>query len=434
MKSQRIKKTSNKTTRKHRHQGWKILTLKGNHYEIGYQHGRALRKDIERVQPVMAFLVKKYYKTPLDEYVARCRQIVDKYSDQEEWKTIFDELRGISEGSGQHLDLLIAWNMFLSMNEIYESTTDGQRCSAFIATGSKTHDGQIIMAHNTHCDYSVGFISNVVLYVYPENRIPFVMQTIAGLVSSSTDWFISGSGIIGCETTISNIKYQPDFESGVPYFFRIRKAMETGKTLDDYVSIMIAQNAGDYACSWLLGDINSGEILRLELAKKTHGIERTRDGVFYGMNSVFTPSIIQEEITDNSDLLNPYTSSGCRNLRFENLLKSDKLDLSAAKEILADHYDCHTNSMRKGIRGICKHKESEKGKDFNISGAVDGKVVDSTLARQMKFIGRMGSSCGRVFKKSNYPDGAWKKVTPNMPKYDWITLSTNRDHKLKQNI
>lgn len=429
MKSQRFKNTSNKTTRKHRHQGlqgWIILTLKGNHYEIGYQHGLILRKEIERVKPVMAFLVKKYYKTPLDEYIERCKQIMDKYSDQEEWKNIFDELRGISEGSGQHLDLVVAWNMFLSMNEIYEANTDGQRCSAFIATGTKTHDGKIIMAHNTHCDYSVGFISNVVLYVYPENRIPFVMQTIAGLVSSSTDWFISSAGIIGCETTISNIKYQPDFQSGVPYFFRIRKAMETGKTLDDYVSIMMTQNAGDYACSWLFGDINTGEILRLELAKKTHGIERTRDGVFYGMNSVFTPSIIHEEITDNSDLLNPYTSSGCRNLRLENLLESGKIDLSAAKQILADHHDCATNTVRKGIRGICKHKECEKGKDFNISGAVDGKVVDSTLASQMQFIGRMGSSCGRVFNKAKYPDGAWKKVTPNMPKYNWVTLREKR--------
>jgi hypothetical protein len=426
MKSRKqAKPSSSKTTLKHmtRHsQGWRVITLRGNHFEIGVQHGRLLHKEIERVPDVMEFLVKEYYKTSLDEYVGRCRAIVDKNFDQEEWRDIFDEMRGIAEGSGQSLDIVIAWNMFLSMHEIYEADSNVERCSAFIATGSKTRDGKIIMAHNTHCDFSVGFISNVVLYIYPTDRIPFVMQTVAGLVASSTDWFITEAGIVGCETTIANMKYKPEFKSGVPYFFRIRRAMETGKTLDDYVSIMLAQNAGDYACSWLFGDVASGEILRLELGKNTHGIERTNDGIFYGMNSAVTPSIIHEEITDNKDLFDPYTSSGCRNHRLDFLLEKGKLDLKTAKEILADHYDCATNTIRKGIRGICKHKECERGKDYKPSGAVDGKVVDTTLAKQMKFIGRMGSSCGRVFRKSDYPDGAWKKVTPNMPKYDWITI------------
>ena len=415
--------TSSKTRRKHNNNnhGWTVVSVKGTHYEMGLQHGRILRKQIEKTKPVLAYLVKKYYKTGIREYVSRCKNIVEKYKGQKEWQSIFEELQGIGEGSGVSVDFLIAWNMFLSVNEIYESRTDVQRCSAFIATGSKTHDGKIIMAHNTHCDFSVGFISNVVMYMYPENGIPFVMQTIAGLVCSSTDWFISESGIIGCETTIADINYKPDFKSGVPYFFRIRKAIEFGRTLDDYVSIMMEKNAGDYACSWLFGDINSGEILRLELAKKTHGIERTFDGVFYGMNCPFTPEIISRETT-HSELNDLKTSPGSRNIRLNHLLLSRTIDLSYAKKILSDHYDSSENAVRKGIRSICKHKEVEKGKDFNFSGAVDGKVVDSTLARQMRFIGRMGSSCGRVFNKSDYPDGEWKHVTLNMPKYDWVTL------------
>lgn len=423
MKSQR-KSTFSKRTAKIRHkfEGWRVLTLRGTHYDIGFEHGRLLKREIEHACSVMAYMAKEYYKTTLDEYVERCREIFARFFVQEQWRDIFDELRGIADGSETPLDQIIAWNMFLSMNEIYDGDSDTQRCSAFIATGSKTRDGNIIMAHNTHCDYSAGFISNIVLYVYPKGRIPFVMQTIAGLVSSSTDWFITAAGFVGCETTIANINYKPDFESGVPYFFRIRRAMEQGKSLDDYHSIMLSQNAGDYACSWLFGDIESGEIMRLELAKDAFGVERTNDGVFYGMNSVFTPDIAESEITDNSDILDTKTSSGCRNHRLQILLGEGPIDLKKARKILADHYDCTTKTVRKGIRGICKHKECERGKDFKISGATDGKVVDAALAKQMQFIGRMGSSCGRVFRKSDYPNGAWKKVTPNMPKYDWVTI------------
>ena len=401
--------------------GWKTFVLKGTHYEMGLQHGRLLKKDLNKMIDVLTYLVKKDFKTSMEEYTNRCLKICKAYEGDATWSTIFEELKGIADGSNVSFTFLIAWNMYLSMNEIYESKSDAHRCSAFIATGSKTQDGKIIMAHNTHCDYGTGFLSNVVLYMFPENGVPFVMQTIAGLVCSSTDWFMSSAGIVGCETTISKINYKPDFQSGVPYFFRIRKAMEFGKTLDDYIAIMLEKNAGDYACSWLLGDINSGEIMRLELGKKTHGIARTFDGYFYGMNSAFTTELVNKE-TEDKDMHDANTSSGSRNLRLNFLLNQKKITLKYAKEILADHYDHKTKTFRKGIRGICKHKECEKGADFKIAGAVDGKVVDSTLARQMKFIGRMGSSCGRVFNKSDYPDGAWKAVTQNMPKHDWVVI------------
>ena len=400
--------------------GWIIVKVAGTPYEMGYQHGKALHKQLKKVKPIMKHLVKTNYKTSLSKYISKCLSLI---KETEEWKNIFDELRGIRDGCSSALSLneLIAWNMYLSMNEHYEAKNGPQRCSAFIATGSKTVDGKILMAHNTHCDYASGFISNIVMHMHPSSpgSLPFVMQTLPGLVCSSIDWFISESGIIGCETTISDINYIPDFENGVPYFFRIRKAMETGKTLDDYVSIMMEQNAGDYACSWLFGDINSGEIMRFELGKKTHGIERTEDGLFYGMNSAFNKELATKETNDKT-MDDPTTTNGSRNARLKQLLNEKKLDLKYAKEILADHYDCGEKTFRKGMRGICKHKECETGENYVCAGTVDGKVTDTTLAKKLKFIGRMGSSCGRPFLKKDYlnvPD-----CVENMPTYAWTQI------------
>lgn len=419
--TQRVRYTRNKKTRKNISQssGWITVKVSGSYYDMGYQHGSILCKQIEKAKEVMKSLVKTNYKNSLSDYVKKCVSLV-KESDK--WKNIFDELRGIRDGcsSAMSLDELIAWNMYLSMDEILNKRLV-QRCSAFIATGSKTVDGKILMAHNTHCDYASGFISNIVMHMHPSapDTFPFVMQTLPGLVCSSTDWFISESGIIGCETTISDINYIPDFEKGVPYFFRIRKAMETGKTLDDYVSIMMEQNAGDYACSWLFGNIISGEIMRFELGKDTHGIDRTVDGLFYGMNSAFTPELATKE-TNDTELNDPTTINGSRNARLNELLNAKKLDLKYAKKVLADHYDCKEKMVRKGMRGICKHKECEKGKNYKVAGTVDGKVTDTTLARKMKFIGRMGSSCGRVFLKKDYPNVP--DCVNNMPKYNWTRL------------
>ena len=425
--TQRVRKHQNKKTKKNISslEGWITVKVSGSYYEMGYQHGRILRKQIEKAREVMKYLVKKYYKTSLSEYVSKCISFVKETN---EWKNIFDELRGIRDGcsSAMSLNELIAWNMYLSMEEVYGSITglntgSVERCSAFIATGSKTVDGKILMAHNTHCDYASGFISNIVMHMAPSapGTYPFVMQTLPGLVCSSTDWFISETGIIGCETTISKIKYIPDFEKGVPYFFRIRKAMEIGKTLDDYVSIMMEQNAGDYACSWLFGDINTGEIMRFELGKKTHSIDRTKDGLFYGMNSAFSKELLLKE-TNDTELNDPMTINGSRNVRLNHLLNSQKIDLKYARKVLADHYDHGENKFRKGMRGICKHKECEKGENYKIAGAVDGKVTDATMAKKLKFVGRMGSSCGRVFLRKDYPDVP--DCIDNMPRYKWITL------------
>jgi hypothetical protein len=428
--TQRVRKHQNKKTRKNiSSDGWITVKVAGSPYEMGYQHGRILRKQIEKAREVMKYMVKTFYKTSLSEYVSKCVHFV---KETDEWKNIFDELRGIRDGcsSAMSLNELIAWNMYLSMDEIYGRITGSvassvasldQRCSAFIATGSKTVDGKILMAHNTHCDYASGFISNIVMHMAPSapGSYPFVMQTLPGLVSSSTDWFISESGIIGCETTISDINYIPDFEKGAPFFFRIRKAMETGKTLDDYVSIMTEQNAGDYACSWLFGDINSGEIMRFELGKETRGIDRTKDGLFYGMNSAFSKELVIEE-TNDTGLNDPNSGTGSRNFRLNHLLNLQKLDLKYAKKVLADHYDHGENKFRKGMRGICKHKECESGDDYKAAGTVDGKVTDATMARKMKFVGRMGSSCGRVFLRKDYPDVP--DCIDNMPRYKWVTL------------
>jgi hypothetical protein len=114
------------------------------------------------------------------------------------------------------------------------------------------------------------------------------------------------------------------------------------------------------------------------------------------------------------------TINGSRNIRLNHLLNAQKLDLKYAKKVLADHYDHGENKFRKGMRGICKHKECEKGENYKIAGAVDGKVTDATMAKKMKFVGRMGSSCGRVFLKKDYPDVP--DCIDNMPRYKWTRL------------
>ena len=260
------------------------------------------------------------------------------------------------------------------------------------------------------------------------------MQTAPGYIASGIDWFICSTGIVGCETTISLINYEVKF--GAPYFCRIRQAMQYGKTLDEYVEIMLKDNAGDYACSWLLGNIHTNEIMLFDIGLKEHNVERTYNGVYYGMNTTIDFKFRSLETTDN-DLYNLETSSGSRNSRLDHLLNKvyyGKINTQNAKKILSDHYDSSLGKNVMNSRSICKHSELEYRKNSILSyypfGSTDGKVVDSTMAKRMKFEGRFGSCCGRPFNAAEHikkhPEyDKWKGILENIPKNKWTMIHGN---------
>jgi len=413
--------------------GWIHLEVAGTPYQIGFAHGRLLRPHFKQVLKVLPFNVAQELKIPYSEYLRDCKQLFDPILDDREWSFVKQELMGIVAGASMKdvtYDFLVAWNSFLSMCTYYNKNHG--RCSAFIAVGSATKTGEIVMAHNTHSDFATGFLLNVVMRVKPSSpdSVSFLMQCAPGLICSSSDWFLCENGIIGCETTISNLNFVPKFSksAGVPYYLRIRKAMQFGKSLDDYVEIMSKNSAGDYACTWFLGDINTNEIMMLENGRDHNGVERTHDGIFHASNDAMTSEIAVLETTA-VEKYNPDSVTGSRYLRMEYLLFDKyrgKLDITTSKKILADHYDVSQSKYKMGKMNICKHKELEKIKDSSkiyefLKGTTDGKVVDSTMARKMQFEGRIGSACGRVFRRSEFNLSSSVPIV-NMPKHSWTKL------------
>lgn len=414
-------------------EGWKTVEIYGEPFDMGYAHGFLLSDDLREIKKTFPFLIKIYLKIPFSQYLEKSNLLIKpilktKYPD------LYEEIRGISEGAkkkGVNIsrDFLISWNSFMSLYTIFENVNlEKQRCSAFIATGNATLNGDIVMAHNSHTSFMEGRFMNIVMYLKPSKGIPFMMQTCAGFVASVTDWFICESGIIGCETTIGDINYNPSF--GSPFFCRIREAMQYGQSLDQYVEIMMENNAGDYACSWQFGNVNTGEIMLFELGLENYSVQRTKNGVFYGMNSAIDFKIRTLE-TNDTDFYDIETSSGSRNYRLNELLNKKyygKISRDNAKTIISDHYDMHLGRSLMNGHSLCKHLEKESSKkNVNVFGAIDGKVVDSKMAKKMEFLGRFGSSCGRVFNSSKFlkENPKYEKLRPylrDFPKTKWITL------------
>jgi hypothetical protein len=366
------------------------------------------------------------------------KEISDDFKEMtiRDFKEFYDEMEGIAAGCNANgcttsIDEIIAWNFYCSIPYWYSTKSDSRvgkeggandRCSAFMAVGDWTADGKIVCAHNSFTDFIDGQWSNVVLDLNPDKGHRFIMQTSACWIWSGTDFFVTAKGIIGTETTIGG--FFP-YEKKFPIGYRIRKAMQYGNTLDEYCEILLHENSGDYANSWLFGDTNTNEILRIELGLKYHNIERTKNGFFIGFNAPYDERIRNLEVVD-SGFYDVRRHQGARMVRLGELMDEHKgkLNIALAKEIIADHYDVYLLKENNPCsRTVCSHydldareymSDQSRPKPFAPRGAVDGIVCDTELAKKMAFIGRFGNSCGIPFVKDAFikKHRQWEKFAP----------------------
>jgi len=393
-----MKNNTTRNNKKKSKKDWKQVILQGSPYEIGFQHGSILKPELEKVRQILPLYIKTELKQTYESFMTKTTETI-KPIVKSKFPDIYRELEGIAEGSGIPIDIIIGWNAQMSISSC------PSRCSAFIATGESTKDGKIVMAHTTHSDFLSGQLSNIIFKIIPNNGgEPFIMQSSPGLIWSMTDWFITKSGIVGCESTIDKENYIPIF--GSPIFCRARCAMQFAENIDDFIRHLKTDNAGDYPCSWLLGDIKTNEIALFEIGQTVSSIERTFSGTYYGMNSPHNESVRQIETKVSKDYDDLSTSSGSRNHRFKTLFEKydGKIDVAIAKKIIADHYDPYLKKENPGIRTICKHGElsKENTRRSRLAGSTDAKIVTTDMAKKMEFAAIWGPPCGHPFHINSF--------------------------------
>ena len=396
--------------------GWIYLHIEGTPEERGFQHGYLLAKEIKEALRVMS--VVWHYQTALDWQwlVQKGGKMFTSKVDAEN----MEEIDGIVEGMKAagvltSRDEIVTYNGSTELMGYWWPTVKDtispnspdpkkQSCSSFIATGSMTADGGIVLAHNTMSAFYYP-LCNIIMDILPDKGHRIFMQSVAGLIHSETDFFVTSAGLVGSETTIGG--FFPFDEKGIPEFARMRQSTQYASTIDKWCEIMKTGNNGGYANAWLIGDINTNEIARLELGLKYIGFEKKKDGYFVGSNVAEDLRILRLE-TKTSEMDIRY-SSVARRVRWKQLMRENagKINLELAKEFEADHYDTYLNTSTPDIRTLCAHPDLDSdtyGVDLPFSpwGTLDGKVIDSKMAKQMSFVARWGSACGIPFDAKTF--------------------------------
>ena len=403
---------------RHEKEGWIYLHIEGTPQVRGFQHGYLLAGEIR--ESIRVLSERWTYMSAMDWtwFVKQAGEVLKPGVEKENLEEIDGIVEGLkAAGIASTRDEIIGLNGYMELIDYWWPTVKDslhshsverpkESCSSFIATGSMTADGKIVLAHNTMGSYYEP-LCNVIIDIVPDKGHRILMQTFSGFIHSGTDFFITDAGLVGSETTIGD--FYPFDPKGIPEFSRMRSATQYASSIEEWCVIMKKGNTGGYANAWLIGDINTNEIARLELGLNFIGYEKKKDGYFTGSNVAEDLKILRFETT--RDETNIKLSSVARRIRWKQLMKENagKIDLGLAEAFEADHYDAWLEKINPGQRSLCGHWELDQQLydsyiPYSPEGTLDGKAVDAEMARQMSFIARWGSACGTPFDAASFLD------------------------------
>ncbi len=162
--------------------GWHYLTVQGDPYEIGFQHGYLLTDEFRDAVRVYTHMTLELYGMDYSFFV---NQAVKMHKDKipEEY---LEEMQGMADGFTANgfetsVDDVIGWNDWMELTGYWwpqvaanysnnpPQGPRGSHCSGFVATGSATRDGKPVIAHESFDDFWSGQYFNVCEEVHPTN-------------------------------------------------------------------------------------------------------------------------------------------------------------------------------------------------------------------------------------------------------------------------
>jgi hypothetical protein len=427
--------------------GWVYIHLEGSPEQIGYQHGYLLADEIDdNIRTTDSMLTHETGKDWAFYRNAAKTMFWPKIDSEYQ-----QEMTGIVEGlaaKGKTYDVydIVALNGNIELSQYYVPYLQNLakpgtamnkapgNCSAFVATGSYTTDGKIAIGHNNWTNYVQGERWNVVADIVPAKGNHIFMDMMPGFIHSGDDFVINGGGILITETTIT--QFNGFDTTQVAEFVRARKAEQYANSVDDFVKIMSAGNNGGYANDWLVGDINTNEIARVELGLKHVQVWRSKDGVYYGSNFASDSAVLKDET--NFDTHDTTNSPNTRRRRWDALTTAYKgrIDDSTGRIMEGDNLNAMSGS-KEATRCVIAGSVDEDPKGcpewswapYYPGGTVQAKITTAAMAKNFQLWAHMGNPSGKDFLvgpfMAKHPEYQWQaSYLHDMKAYPWTLFKS----------
>ncbi len=239
--------------------GYRVLHVKGEPYQMGYQQGALLRDDIRELVHFLFDVKAKEMKVELGGIkLLDPKQVIKGIASRQRKyvpERFFEEMRGIADGAGMDVQDIVVANF---IPELFH-------CSGFALSGSATKDGTLY--HGRILDYGCDWRLQehaVLTIAEPRGKIPFVNVTYAGFVGSVT-------GMNAERVSIGEMGGRGmGHWDGVPMALLVRMVLEEADTLDQAIATFRDQPR---TCEYyyVIADGKSGKAVGVEASWEAFG-------------------------------------------------------------------------------------------------------------------------------------------------------------------
>ncbi len=309
----------------------RILVLEGEPYQRGFEHGKALKKEIHELLKLWKADIERSYKVDADTFVKKFLKKTNFQKAIMRWTPdLWEELKGIADGADVELNTMYAFQL---IDEMWVIGRDVQANNCTTIGVKKTKSPSIVAQNLDIPGFYHGF--QTLLHIKdPKTDWEAFVFTIPGLIGANG---LNNHSIAVVVNAVQQLDHSYD---GLPVAFVIRGILQR-KTYDDAVKFirtikhgapqnyMIggSENAGSYECS----TTHVSPFVPFKGAKFTYHTNHPLT------NHAYTERFLEYIKSQNKTPQN-YVYE-CRRFRaLQNILKDNsvKIDTSLLKEIFSD--------------------------------------------------------------------------------------------------
>ncbi len=201
--------------------GYQILHLKGSPEDLGRQHGELAGDLVRRVLDDV--ITNGEAADDRAERLYAGARVMEEYLPD----AFRRELKALADAAGVDYISLVALQLFGDINR-------GQLCSSFAAFGPATHNGELVAGRNMdYYDNGASRYGAVIICYYPDEGIPFITVSWAGIINGWTA--MNASGVIVSNNTAYG---GTDSLEGLSTCFLLRKVAQYAHSVDEGIEII----------------------------------------------------------------------------------------------------------------------------------------------------------------------------------------------------
>ena len=304
------------------HSPFPVISVEGDPYECGYQHGSQCKQLIEHALSVFRKLFKANLNLDWEQALEKGRKFASPIEEYD--PASIEEMKGIAEGAGRAFDEILVLHI---TNELHRErlVAQAEGCTTIAATPEATISKHTLVGKNL--DQKPATQELAVILKKKRNRGPnCVALTRAGLLTR--DGFNS-AGICVCANGLGSDRWRV----GVPLEIVLNKVI-SAESLSDAISAIISAKRAS-SNNYMIGH-SGGEAICIEAAPYDYNTIWADGGILAHSNH-FT--VANPNIKDLMPALLPNTLT--RLHRATKLLIQERGNISVGvfKKILRDHFD-----------------------------------------------------------------------------------------------